>query len=242
MTNHHFLIIMIASVMPWFPLSGKLTKHAAHTSTKNHKKTKHKRKDSMIEYAIQSHLKPVGLAGISDAQIDDHWKLYEGYVKQTNTLRKELADLAQQGQGASLAYADRRRRFGFEMNGMVLHELYFGALANESSPLADGALKKAIEAAWGSYDQWKADFCNTGKSRGIGWAVLYMDPTTKQLINCFILDHDMGHIAGFTPLLVMDVWEHAYMVDHKAGGRADYIDAFMKNVNWDVVEERFERV
>lgn len=194
----------------------------------------------MIDYMIQTHLKPVGLSGISNVQIDDHWALYEGYVKQTNALLKELSDLAAQGQGATLAYADRRRRLGFELNGMVLHELYFGALTQHSNPLTESPLKKALTAHWGSYEQWLADFCATGKSRGIGWAILFKDPATGHLFNCFIHDHDMGHIAGFVPLLVMDVWEHAYMVDHKAGGRADYINAFMNNVAWNIVEERFD--
>ncbi|MFA6527794.1 MAG: Fe-Mn family superoxide dismutase [Candidatus Babeliales bacterium] len=191
----------------------------------------------MIDYVIQSDLKPKGLTGISDAQIDDHWKLYEGYVKQTNALRNELSDLARQGQGASLAYADRRRRLGFEMNGMVLHELYFGALASHPTPLTDGPLKQALAATWGSYEQWLVDFCTTGKSRGIGWAILFMDPTTKQLVNCFVHDHDMGNIAGFTPLLVMDVWEHAFMLDYGLK-RADYINSFFKNINWPIVEKR----
>lgn len=193
----------------------------------------------MSEYVIQSHLKPTILEGISSAQIDDHWALYEGYVKQTNALLKELATLAEQGQGGSLIYADRRRRLGFEMNGMVLHELYFGALASQCTPLKDGPLKQALAVTWGSYEQWLNDFCATGKSRGIGWAILAMDPATKALINCFVHDHEIGHVAGFIPLLAMDVWEHAYMVDYKAGGRTTYIDTFIKNIQWNVVDARF---
>lgn len=193
----------------------------------------------MIEYKIQSNIKPTGLTGISDAQINDHWALYEGYVKQTNALLKELSDLTNNGQGASLAYADRRRRLGFEANGMVLHEIYFGTLTAHNAPISDGPLKKAMAATWGSYEQWATDFINTGKSRGIGWAILFMDPVTSNLINCFVHDHEMGHIAGFKPLLVMDVWEHAYMVDNKASGRATYIEAFMQNIDWKTVEQRF---
>lgn len=190
-------------------------------------------------YTIKSELKPQNLVGISQAQIDDHWKLYEGYVNQTNTLCKDLVAMTQEGKASSLLYADRRRRAGFEFNGMVLHEFYFESLVGGGQPLADGAFKKALAATWGSFEAWQNDFINTGKTRGIGWAILYADPITKQLTNHFITEHGNGHIAGFKPILVMDVWEHAYMVDHKADGRAKYIDAFFANIAWNIVEKRF---
>ena len=194
----------------------------------------------VIKYSSQEQLKPSGLVGISDAQVDDHWKLYMGYVNQSNKLNEEMIALAQDKQGASLAYADRRRRYGFEYNGMVLHEYYFGNLRANQADLSSGALKKAIEKTWGSFELWQADFANAGKTRGIGWAIVYADLTTGQVTNHFIQEHENGNIAGFAPVLVMDVWEHAYMVDHQAGGRADYINAFMKNVNWSKIEERFD--
>ncbi len=95
-----------------------------------------------------------------------------------------------------------------------------------------------IEKHWDRFQAWQDDFSNTGKTRGIGWAILYMDPVTGQLLNVFVNGHENGHIAGFIPLLVMDVWEHAYMIDYKAGGRADYIAAFFANVNWNIVTQR----
>jgi Fe-Mn family superoxide dismutase len=173
----------------------------------------------MSKYQIKN-IKPKGLVGISDQQIDDHCKLYEGYVKQVNSLTNE------------------RHRFGFEYNGMVLHEYYFENLVSGGIPLPDGQLKKSIEKRWGLFDSWKQDFIETGKTRGIGWAILYSDG--KNLNNHFIFGHDIGHISGFKPILVMDVWEHAYMVDHKAGGRADYIESFFKNINWAAVDSRFQ--
>lgn len=192
----------------------------------------------MTEYKVREELKPSGLTGISDDQINDHWGLYKGYVTQTNTLLKELAELREKGEGGSLAYADRRRRMGFEFNGMVLHEYYFGNLANGQSLNTGGELARALAASFGSLDAWKADFANTGKTRGIGWAVLYYDSTTGGLSNHFIQLHEDGNVGGFQPILVLDVFEHAYMVDHRAGGRGAYIDAFMANVAWDVVEAR----
>ncbi|MFI5397904.1 MAG: superoxide dismutase [Candidatus Binatia bacterium] len=190
-------------------------------------------------YEVKTALKPTGLSGISEEQIAQHWRLYEGYVTQVNGLRKELETLAKEGKGAAPSYADRRRRLGFEYNGMVLHEYYFGNLkANVPEPGATGVLKKAITGQFGTFDAFKDDFVNTGASRSIGWAILYLDPATGALNNHFVQLHEEGNVAGFVPILVMDVWEHAYMVDYGAGGRAQYIKAFFSNVNWPVVEKR----
>ena len=195
---------------------------------------------NVFKYEVQEHFKPASLNGISDAQINDHWNLYKGYVAQVNKLNEELIELAKNGKADSLAYADRRRRYGFEYNGMILHEYYFANLTSKITDLSDSPLKKAIEITWGSYESWLKDFINTGKTRSIGWAILYADPRTGQLINVFVQEHKIGQIAGFIPILVMDVWEHAYMVDHKAGGRLDYIEAFIKNINWKECEKRYK--
>jgi Fe-Mn family superoxide dismutase len=181
---------------------------------------------------------PRGLDGISDGQIEDHWGLYKGYVTQTNALRKELADMRAGGQGAGMAYADRRRRFGFEYNGMVLHEYYFGNLTRGASADMNGAFAALAADAFGGFDNWKADFVNAGKTRGIGWAICYYDPMNGEINNHFVQLHEDGNVASFQPLVVMDVFEHAYMIDYKAAGRPTYIEAFMKNINWPVIEQR----
>ena len=198
--------------------------------------------NSFTKYKVQEQLKPSSLDGVSDDQIDDHWNLYCGYVAQVNKLNEELAQLAKDGQAGSLHFADRRRRYGFEYNGMILHEYYFGNLTSKKTELKGSDLKEAIKQTWNSFDAWLSDFANTGKTRGIGWAILYADSTTLQLTNNFIHEHQNGIIAGSAPILVMDVWEHAYMVDHNAGGRADYINAFIKNINWEVAEKRFDDI
>lgn len=193
-------------------------------------------------YQAQDALKPQNLLDISNEQVDDHWNLYKGYVKQVNTLNDELLALRERGDAGSLAYADRRRRYGFEYNGMVLHEYYFGNLKSGESEPRDCGLLKAITRAFSSYNIWKKDFESAAKSRAIGWAILYADTTTGALTNHFIAEHGNGNVAGFAPIMVLDVWEHAYMVDHRAGGRGDYIAAFMKNIDWEKAEERYDAV
>ena len=191
-----------------------------------------------MTYTVQEQLKPTGLSGISQDQIDQHWKLYEGYVGQANKLKDELDALRKDGNGDSALYADRRRRFGFEFCGMVLHEYYFGNLTSGDSSDNAAAFKKAVTEKWGSFEAWQEDFVNTGKTRSIGWAICAMDPLTGDINNHFIQLHEEGNIPGYHPILVMDVWEHAFMVDHAASGRGDYINAFFDNVNWNVVESR----
>ncbi|MBL4588307.1 hypothetical protein JKY79_03100, partial [Candidatus Babeliales bacterium] len=110
-----------------------------------------------MNYTVQEQLKPQNLINISQDQVDDHWNLYKGYVNQVNGLNKELAEMRANGQGASLLYADRRRSYGFEYNGMILHELYFGNLHGANKDLNNGTLTKEIIKTWGSVENWKAD-------------------------------------------------------------------------------------
>jgi Fe-Mn family superoxide dismutase len=211
----------------------------------NNKNAGNKNMQNIFLYKEKLELKPSGLAGITDNQINDHWKLYVGYVNNVNKINEELKDLTAQGKASSLIYADRRRRYGFEYNGMILHEYYFENLTNNQklnnfNNLDNSKLKEKIISTWGSFENWLEDFKNTGKTRGIGWAILYTDPKTGELTNQFVHEHQNGVITDFKPILVLDVWEHAYMVDHKADGRGAYIEAFIKNVNWDIVNNRYK--
>jgi Fe-Mn family superoxide dismutase len=186
------------------------------------------------------HLK--GLDGISDAQIDEHLKLYAGYIKQVNALNTELAELRGGGKasGTHPEFAELTRRLGFEYNGMILHEYYFANLrrAAEPTPPANSGLAQALGQAFGSLDQWVKDFHAVGEMRGVGWAILFEDPMTDRLSNHWISLHQEGVPAGFKPLLVMDVWEHAFMRDYKATERKRYIEAFFRNVDRSIVERR----
>jgi Fe-Mn family superoxide dismutase len=183
-----------------------------------------------------------GLDGISDEQIAEHVKLYAGYVKQVNTLKEELADLRGRGQasGSNPEFAEVTRHLGFEYNGMILHEYYFSNLrkAADPAPGAGSALAKALSDSFGSVDQWRTDFHGIGEMRGVGWVVLAEDPVTERLTDHWITLHQDGFPAGFKPLLVMDVWEHAFMRDYKATERAKYIEAFFRNVDWQAAEKR----
>eukprot|EP01065_Artemidia_motanka_P036449 TRINITY_DN44370_c0_g1_i1.p2 TRINITY_DN44370_c0_g1~~TRINITY_DN44370_c0_g1_i1.p2 ORF type:complete len:218 (+),score=56.07 TRINITY_DN44370_c0_g1_i1:27-656(+) len=177
-----------------------------------------------------------GLVEITKDLIEQHFGLYKGYVANLNALRKELAEGRAAGASGPVV-ADRRRRFGFEYNGVVLHELYFENMIPGGSQPSDTVVQ-TIERAFGSFDAWVKDFKATGASRSIGWAILYLDPSTGALNNHFVQLHEDGNVAGFVPILIMDVWEHAYILDNGAAGRPKYIEAFFKNIDWAVVERR----
>ena len=194
------------------------------------------------KYAPHDFSKVRGLAGISNDQIEEHLKLYEGYVKRTNALTEKLFALASEGKaaGADPVYAELTRRLGFEYSGMVNHEYYFANLVGgaQAEPPAGGKLKKALEASFGKYETWLADFRAVATMPGIGWAMLFQDPNTGWLSNHWISLHQDNVPVGFKPVLVMDGWEHAFMRDYQATERAKYVDAFFKNVNWEAVEKR----
>ncbi len=175
----------------------------------------------------------LGIPGLSDTLLTNHFALYEGYVKNTNTL---IALLETKELGTP-EYAELKRRFGWEWNGMRLHELYFDNLTKEAQPLAEGVLREKIEKTYGSVENWQKGFVGVGTMRGIGWVVLYHDRQSDQLFTTWVNEHDGGHLSGATPLLIMDVFEHAYVTDYGLK-RAEYIDTFLKAIDWAVVEKR----
>jgi Fe-Mn family superoxide dismutase len=183
-----------------------------------------------------------GLTGISDHTMEVHFGLYEGYVKNVNLLNEQLAEIERSGEpkGSDPKFAELKRRLGFEYNGMRLHELYFDNLkapGNDARPAT--AVSDALAEGYGGFDAWKRDFAAVGAMRGVGWAIVYKDPTTARISNHWITLHQDGNLAGFTPILVMDVWEHAFMYDYKPADRGKYIEAFFANVDWQRVESRF---
>ena len=178
----------------------------------------------------------LGLPGMSDVMLTNHFTLYEGYVKNSNLLMEKLDTL----EAGTPEYSELKRRLGWEFDGMRLHELYFGNMSKEGSSLAeDSALGQKIVATWGSVSQWQESISKLRPRRGRGWAILHKDHTTGRLFRTWVDDHNEGHIIDTTPLLVMDCWEHAYITDYGIK-RADYIEAFTKVIDWRVVTERFE--
>ena len=183
------------------------------------------------------------LNGISNETLAMHFKLYEGYVTNTNVLNQRIADLIGDGQldpTQAAAFSELKRRFGFEYNGMVLHEYYFDNMQKQGTgdPFSNSAFVGAAEASFGSYETWKADFVNTGKMRGVGWAAVYQDPSNGAISNHWINLHETGNVAGYKPILIMDVWEHAFIKDYAPADRPKYIEAFFSNINWTTVNAR----
>jgi Fe-Mn family superoxide dismutase len=188
-----------------------------------------------------------GLTGISDQTLEMHFKLYEGYVKGTNDLTARIAEILSDGkvdQEEMPSYSELTRRLGFEYNGMVLHEYYFGNMKRDGggAPSRGSEFQSAVERSFPSFDIWKTDFSSVGKMRGVGWAITFLDPTSGIVSNHWIELHQSGTVAGFIPLVVMDVWEHAYLLDYKPADKAKYIEAFLANVDWDAVERRMANV
>jgi len=183
------------------------------------------------------------LEGLSEKQIKVHLALYEGYVKHTNLIGEKLA-AARAGTFELDPYivAELRRRFAFEFDGMRLHEYYFEQLEGSQASLTTGsALAKLAEEKYGA-GGLEAHIRDVAGTRGIGWVVVYVDPTIKTVHTVFVADHEVGQLAGLPIILVLDLWEHAYMVDYVPAEKKNYIDAFFANLNWGVVEKRFEAV
>src|ERR1700686_195719 len=181
-----------------------------------------------------------GLTGISDHTLEVHFGLYAGYVKNTNLLNEQLVELLHGGKTATPAYAEMTRRLGFEYNGMVLHEWYFGNMkpATGGEISSSSALGRSIGESFGDIATWKQDFSAVGAMRGVGWAVTYLDPATGRLSNHWITLHEDGNIAGFKPIIVMDVWEHAFLLDYKPAERPKYIESFLANLDVAAAEAR----
>lgn len=184
-----------------------------------------------------------GLNGISDRTLEMHFKLYQGYVEATNRLNEKAYELLRDGQvdaDEMPGYSELKRRLGFEYNGMTLHELYFGNLKRDGGgdAPAGGPLRRLAEQCFGSYELWKTDFASVGQMRGVGWAVCYYDAANHRLNNHWIELHETNNVAGFAPALVLDAWEHAYLLDYKPAERPRYIEAFFANVDWAAVDDR----
>ena len=185
-----------------------------------------------MKYEIKKFDNLSGLDGFSEQIIKNHLTLYEGYVNNVNKLNDILVAIEKENRFSTPEFAELNRRLAWEWNGMRLHELYFGNLIKGGLEFKNNSeLYKKIVEEWSSFAMWEKDFKSMGAMRGLGWVILYYDRQAGRLFNVWINEHDTGHFSGAAPLLVMDVFEHAYMLDYGLK-RADYIEAFFKIINW----------
>jgi len=190
-----------------------------------------------MAYEAKDYTHLIGMEGFSETLLRNHFTLYQGYVTNTNKLLDLLGQMPKEGKTGTPEYAELKRRMGFEFDGMRLHEYYFENLGGKGDLGQSVKLRDRLARDFGSYEAWEADFKGTGTMRGIGWAILYQDDVTGRLINQWINEHETGHLAGCLPILVMDVFEHAFMIDYGLK-RADYIETFFKNIKREAVESR----
>lgn len=193
-----------------------------------------------MQYEARNFEGLIGIKGLSEQMLRNHFTLYQGYVANTNKLSESLAALLKDGKAGTPEFAELKRRFGWEFNGMRLHELYFGNMKKGGAKIVEASeLSKKLAEDFGSFEGWEKDFKASGMIRGIGWVVLYYDPAGKRLFNAWINEHDTGHLSGCRPVLVMDVFEHAYMLDYGLK-RADYMEAFFSAIDWASAAGRFK--
>ncbi len=179
------------------------------------------------------------LAGISQKNIDEHLKLYAGYVKHANLILEKIKTLSENESDHIYEIGELRRRFGFEFCGMKNHEYYFSQFegGHQTSNTESNVYKKMCET-WGSFENWQKEFYTLALTRGVGWAMLYQDPDTGKMIHAWVDEQHVGTLATCNILLALDMWEHAYVYDYPTSNKKQYIEDFFKNINWSVVESR----
>jgi len=181
------------------------------------------------------------LKGISAKTIEEHLKLYAGYVKHSNLILEKIEEMMSNSEKNAYALGEVQRRFGFEYNGMRNHEIYFSSLENGSTALTtSGALEKQIENDFGSFDAWLNKFKAIALTRGIGWAMLYYDKKENRLLNAWVDEQHLGQLQDCALILGLDMWEHSYVADYQPSGKKNYVEDFFANLNWSVVEENYK--
>ncbi|MFA6393126.1 MAG: superoxide dismutase [Candidatus Paceibacterota bacterium] len=180
------------------------------------------------------------LKGISSKTIEEHLKLYKGYVTNLNTIFNKLYELKNDPEKNAFILGELERRIGFEFGGMRNHEYYFSSLSGGNKEInKEGALYKALEKEWGSFDNFLAHFKFVATTRGVGWSMLYFDKISNKLIISWVDEQHMGHLVGASPILCLDMWEHSYYLDYVPAEKKKYIEAFFENLNWEVIENNF---
>ena len=182
------------------------------------------------------------LKGISAKNIEEHLKLYAGYVKNANSIIEKIPEYetwAEKDPFVTYFTSELSRRFAFEFDGMRNHEYYFASLEGGAAPLSDGPLMQAIKENFSSYDAFLSRFKAVALTRGIGWTVLYHDKHSNQLLIQWIDEQHLGHLTGLSWILGIDMWEHAFVADYQPSGKKQYVEDFFSNLNWKNIEENF---
>jgi Fe-Mn family superoxide dismutase len=180
------------------------------------------------------------LKGISKKSVDEHLKLYAGYVKFANLIGDKMKEYMQDSEKNAYVLGELQRRFSFEFNGMRNHEYYFKSLEGGAKALPqNSALKTQIEKQWGSFDAWLATFKAIAMTRGVGWAMLYFDKHTNMLTHAWVDEQHLGQLNGLPLVLGLDMWEHSFYMDYGTNKKG-YVDAFFENLNWEMIEKNFK--
>lgn len=181
------------------------------------------------------------LSGISAKNIEEHLKLYKGYVTSANLIFNKLSELKSDPEKNGYIMAELQRRFSFEFDGMRNHEYYFHSFEGGAKDLPEGSeLKSQIEKDWGSFENFMGHFKFVAMTRGVGWAILYFDKITNKLLISWVEEQHLGHLTGLSPVLTLDMWEHSYVYDYPTSEKKKYVEAFFANLNWEVIEENFK--
>lgn len=183
-----------------------------------------------------------GVHGLSTRALELHLGLYEAHVAETNRLHEQLAEFPRSHPLLPHERLERDglvRRLSYEHNGVLLHEAFFESLgAGRGAPAANGAFSESLDLSFGGFQSWQQDVIEIGQTRGVGWVLTCRSRSDNRLMNLWLDDHSRGFIPGFEPVVVFDLWEHAYLLDFKPNQRGEYLRVLMDNMNWDVVESR----
>jgi Fe-Mn family superoxide dismutase len=181
------------------------------------------------------------LDGIGEKTIEEHLKLYKGYVANSNLVLNKIKEYEKDGIENAYILSELRRRFSFEFGGMRNHEYYFSSLSGGTKEInKEGMLYKEIEKEWDSFENFLSTFKSVAMTRGIGWAMLYNDKINNKLIISWVDEQHIGHLVGASPILLLDMWEHSYYLDYTPAEKKKYIESFFVNLNWEKIEENYK--
>jgi len=183
------------------------------------------------------------LIGISPKSIEEHLKLYKGYVNNSNLVLNKIKEYEKDPIENAYILSELHRRFAFEFGGMRNHEYYFSSLSGGAKKLKeDSALLKIIEKDGEGLESFIEKFKAIAMTRGIGWAMVFYDKENNKLFTQWVDEQHMGHLVGLSPVIALDMWEHSYYLDYVPSEKKKYVEAFFANLNWEVIENNFKLI